>query len=126
MLLDPASKERRFGTILLKHLFLVYEMTMLKQPIGDEKTSGVSHKERGILVGEMQNRVKHTFQQIHKRDYQDPTVDAGTEGYLHHVMMFDHYQPILKELVCNRFVPAPKPNPVKEESVWLGTSDEEE
>lgn len=112
--------------MLLKHLYMVHEMTMLQQPIGDGATASASREDRGVLIGELQDRVKHTFRQIHKREYQDISVEAACNGYRHHVVMFDHCQPILKELVCNRFAPVLRPNPVLEETVWQETSDEGE
>ncbi|KAJ5745256.1 hypothetical protein N7520_010438 [Penicillium odoratum] len=121
-LLNRPSRQQRYRSLLLKHLYMVYEMIDLDQPIGDEPPPPI--EKRRELFEEVDVYLRHIYYQIHGQDYIDfsgLSVSMRTQG---HAAIWDHYQPDLKKVVCYQWRD-PQEKPIKDEEVWEHTTDEE-
>lgn len=110
--------------MLLKHMYLIYEMVDLDQPIGDEPGSSQADEKRCALFQEVSEYLQFLYHDIHGVDYIDfsgQSVSMRTRG---HAAIWDHCQPDLKRIVCYQWRNSEK-KPVKEEDVWEHTTDEE-
>lgn len=124
LLLDQPSRQQRYRSMLLKHMYLIYEMVDLDQPIGDEPGSSQADEKRCALFQEVSEYLQFLYHDIHGVDYIDfsgQSVSMRTRG---HAAIWDHCQPDLKRIVCYQWRNSEK-KPVKEEDVWEHTTDEE-
>ncbi|OJZ83140.1 hypothetical protein ASPFODRAFT_194567 [Aspergillus luchuensis CBS 106.47] len=124
LLLDQPSRQQRYRSMLLKHMYLIYEMVDLDQPIGDEPGSSQADEKRCALFQEVSEYLQFLYHDIHGVDYIDfsgQSVSMRTQG---HAAIWDHCQPDLKRIVCYQWR-NPEKKPVKEEDVWEHTTDEE-
>ncbi|GKZ38023.1 hypothetical protein AbraIFM66950_009937 [Aspergillus brasiliensis] len=124
LLLDRPSRQQRYQRMLLKHLYMVYEMVDLNQPIGDELVSSFADEKRCELSQELTDYLHYLYHDIHGVDYIDfsgHSISMRTRG---HAAIWDHCQPDFKRIVCYQWRD-PEKKPVKEEEVWEHTTDEE-
>ncbi|GFN21568.1 hypothetical protein AtubIFM56815_004141 [Aspergillus tubingensis] len=124
LLLDQSSRQQRYRTMLLKHLYMIYEMVDLDQPIGDESEYSPADEKRCALSEEVSEYLRFLYHGIHGVDYIDfsgQSVSMRTQG---HAAIWDHCQPDLKKIVCYQWRD-PEKKPVGEEDVWAHTTDEE-
>lgn len=121
-LLDRPSRQQRYRSMLLKHLYIVYEMIDLDQPIGDEPPPPT--EKRRELLRELDAYLCHLYYQIHGKQYIDfsgRSISMRTQG---HAAIWDHCQPDFKQVVCYQWRD-PQKKPIKDEEVWELTTDEE-
>ncbi|PYH65916.1 uncharacterized protein BO88DRAFT_347790 [Aspergillus vadensis CBS 113365] len=124
LLLDQPSRHQRYRTMLLKHLYMMYEMVDLDQPIGDDSEYFPADEKRCALAEEVSDYLRFLYPDIHGVDYIDfsgQSVSMRTQG---HAAIWDHCQPDLKKIVCYQWRD-PEKKQVKEEEVWENTTDEE-
>ncbi|GKZ57414.1 hypothetical protein AnigIFM60653_001747 [Aspergillus niger] len=124
LLLNQRSRQKRYQNMLLKHLYMIYEMTDLDQPIGDESRSFPADEKRCELLQEVSEYLRDLYHNIHGVDYIDfsgQSVSMRTQG---HAAIWDHCQPDFKKIVCYQWRD-PEKKPVQEEEVWEHTTDEE-
>lgn len=129
MKLDVAqSQAARLEAMTLKQLYHLCEMSMLTQNIGREEdvpvpldlrqnpdsTAAIDHrrsKERRALAARIWKHLEQTFLHIHHEDADYVWLYAKEDGFLSSVVIWDHWQTCLKEVVCGRQVAAPSPRP---------------
>jgi len=104
--------------MLLKDLYLLYEMIELKQSIGDGVDTPVKRHE---LLDEVDAYRRYLYYHVHKKDCIYMCISLGVDG---HTAIFDHFRDDLKKVVCYQWRD-PEKVPIKEEEVWDDTSDEE-
>ena len=127
----------------LKQLYLLYEMSKLTQSIGREEVvpaprfpdaePNLIHainqgrsKEHEALSETIWQHIEHVYQRIHNRDAELIWAHSLYEGSLGFIVMWDHWQPSLKQVVCGRRSIDPSPWPSFEEQyLWDDSSDEE-
>ena len=125
-----------------QELYYLREMTKLTQSIGREEIvpppmfpRGPSDSVHSINSGQSEKRIaleRRIWLQIQRnswrffeRDAQDPSGYAKHEGFLWFVVLWDHWQPSLKDMVCHQSVSLVKPSPaVKEQYLWNTGLDE--
>jgi len=101
----------------MKQLHHLYEMTGLTQNIGGEEvlpptyredywSENIYHvsfrrpKERLALEDMILKELEQTYQRIHRGKRHDMSEYAFHEGHLSFVALWDHQQPLLKNIVC--------------------------
>lgn len=117
MKLDPAEWPPRLASMTSQQLYYIHEMTKLTQSIGHEEdipplpfpnvrpdsfdavNLGQSDK-RIALEDEIRNRIEYNSQRFFQIEAAHPSVYAKHEGFLFFVLVWDHWQPPLKELIC--------------------------
>ena len=121
----------------LKRLFELHEMTRLSQSIGREEVRppkpkylheidiGPS-KERMALQKRIWQHIENIYRPIHNAEPDSPEAYALEEGAFGFVVIWDHWQGCLKQIVIGlRPVdPCTRPDFVKQ-YLWDDTSDEE-
>ncbi|PYI02675.1 hypothetical protein BO78DRAFT_453397 [Aspergillus sclerotiicarbonarius CBS 121057] len=124
LLLDRLSRQQRYRSLLLKHLYLIYEMGDLDQPIGDDEPGSLfADEKRCELLREVDAYLHYLYKKIHGQEYIDfsgQSVSMCTRG---HAAIWDHCQPDFKMIVCYQMRRSRKSE--KEEEVWEDTTDEE-
>lgn len=143
MKLGPAQWQSRLDSMTLKRLFELHEMTKLWQSIGREEVRPAPRcpnpkpnyvpdidkgrsKERVALEQGIWQHIEHIYRPIHNAEPDAPWVYDLEEGAFGFVVIWDHWQPCLKELVLSlRPVdPCTRPEFAKQ-YLWDDTSDEE-
>ena len=117
---DPAEWQSRLEPMTLKQLYHLSEMCALTQSIGREEVIPAPYfpnaapgsalainsrrsAERHALSFKVSKHLQIVYRRLHHRDaVDDPWVHAKREGYLWFVVLWDHWQPGLRELVYNR------------------------
>ncbi|KAJ5570015.1 uncharacterized protein N7459_009445 [Penicillium hispanicum] len=121
-LLDRPSRQQRYRSMLLKHLYVVFEMIDLDQPIADEASPPT--EKRGELLREVDVYLCYLYHRIHRQDYinfSGQSISMRTQG---HAAIWDHCQPDFKKVVCYPWR-NPDKLPIQDEEVWEYTTDEE-
>ena len=131
MKLDPADWAPRLESMTSQQLYYLHEMTKLTQSIGHEEeltpsqfpnqppdsyhaiNTGQSDK-RIALENKAWERIQYVSQRFFQRDATDASVYAKHEGFLFFVVIWDHWQPSLKDVVCH----------LSRSTVRLGPEDE--
>ena len=143
MRLDPSEWDYRLQAMTSQELYYLWEMTLLTQSIGRKEivpppmfpdeppdsvhsiNSGRSDK-RIALEQKVWEQIQRNSLRFFKRDAQNPSVYAKHEGFLWFVVLWDHWQPSLKDMVCHQSVSLKKPSPaVQEQYLWNDRLDEQ-
>lgn len=142
MRLEPSRWDSRLQAMTSRELYYLREMTELTQRIGTEEIvpppmfpHESSDSVQSINSGRSRKRIaleRRIWQQIQgnslrffNRDAQDPSNYAEHEGFLWFVVMWDHWQPYLKDMVLQQCVSLIRLSPaVKEQYLWNDGSDE--
>ncbi|KAI4120189.1 MAG: hypothetical protein LQ338_007192 [Usnochroma carphineum] len=121
MRLDLSEWDPRLQAMTSQELYYLREMTKLTQSIGREEivpppmfpdepsdsvhsiNSGQSEK-RMTLARRIWQQIQRNSRHFFERDAQDPSVFAKHEGFLWFVVLWDHWQPSLKDMVCHQSV----------------------
>lgn len=142
MELDPGEWQSRLEAVSLKQLILSYEMSNLTQTIGSETgyhygpydidnqsqhPAGFRRSDkRSKLSRRIRKHMENTYRHIHHEGFDDPWVLAKEEGYLFFVVLWDHWQPPFKDLVCCRqFGHSSSARSFDKLGVWDDSSDED-
>ena len=140
MKLSPAALQKRLESKTLKQLYHLCEMSKLTQNIGKEEAfprvkdsdmdidsaSKIDHrrsKERAALDRRIWKHLAHVFRQIYHEDAEYVWEYAKEEGFLSFVVVWDHWQPSLKEIVCQGSTEQ-QPD-FERRHIWSDSSDEE-
>ena len=126
-----------------QELYYLYEMTLLTQSIGKEEVispptcpyvppelfpvfnSGRSDK-RIWLEQKVWLQIQFISLRFFKRDPRNPSVYANHEGFLWYVVLWDHWQPSLKDIVCHESVSSRQPGQaVQEQYLWNDRWDDD-
>ena len=128
MKLDASEWESRLEHITSKQLYYLHEMTKLTQSIGREEAvppplfpdeppdsvhsinTGRSEK-RIALEERVWQQIQDICQRIFNQDALYPDVYAKHEGFMWFVVMWDHWQPSLKDMVLHQSTSRIKPSP---------------
>ena len=139
MKIDATEWPPRLEAMTLKQLYYLYEMTKLTQSIGMEEivpappfpnadpdsviaiNSGQS-KERIVLGEKIWGHIERAYQRIYHKDAEYPWILAKDEGFLWFIVMWDHWQPSLKQILCGR---RPIDSAFEKQYLWDDSSDEE-
>lgn len=143
MKVDTTEWQPRLEAMTLKQLYHLCEMTKLTQSIGREEVvpappfpnadpdsaiainSGQS-KERIALGEKTWEHIERTYQRIYHRDAEYPWIFAKDEGFLWFIVMWDHWQPSLRQIICRWLPTDPSPRASFEKQyLWDDSSDEE-
>ena len=119
MRLDRAQWDARLEDKTSQELYYLQEMSKLTQSIGREEHipppmfpdqspdsihaiySGQSDK-RAALECRIWEQIQRNSQRFFDRDAQDVSWCAKHEGFLWFVVLWDHWQPSLKDVVCHQ------------------------
>ena len=142
MRLDLSECDSRLQAMTSQELYYLWEMTKLTQSIGQEEivpppmfpdepsdsvhsiNSGRSEK-RIALEGIIWQQIQRNSWQFFERNAQDPSIYTKHEGFLWFVVLWDHWQPSLKDLVCHQSVSPRKLSPaVQQQYFWNDKLDE--
>lgn len=142
MRLDSSEWDSRLRGMRSQELYYLHEMTKLTQNIGREEVipppifpheppdsvhsinSGQS-EERIALERSIWQQIQNNSMRFFDRDAQDPSPYAKHEGFLWFVVLWDHWQPSLKDMVCHQSVSSVKlSQAVKEQFLWNDSPDE--
>lgn len=136
MKIDCSEWDSRLQAMTSQELYYLREMTKLTQSIGREESvpppmfpDEPSDSVHSINSGQSEKRIaleQRVWQQIQRnsrrffeRDSQDPSVFAKHEGFLWFVVLWDHWQPSLKDMVCHESVSLIKPSlAIKRQHLW--------
>ena len=143
MRLDRSEWESRLQAMTSQELYYLWEMTKLTQSIGREEIvpppqfpDEPADSAHSINFGRSEKRKAlelRTWQQIERnswrffeRDAHNPITYAKHEGcFFGFVVLWDHWQPSLKDVVCHQSVSLMKPTPaVIEQYLWNNGLDE--
>lgn len=143
MRLDRPEWHSKLEPLTLKQLYQVYEMSILTQSIGREEVvpaprypDAEPYSPRAINEGRSEKRIalgecicRHllsTYQRIHKEDAQLVGAYSLYEGSLGFIVMWDHWQSSLMEIVCRRRPKDRSSRPDFEKRyLWDDSSDED-
>ena len=145
MRLSLADCELRIKSMSLKQLYLLKELFALPQYVGhNEETSyrldPWSEFRQGVTVNyeysakfyKISNlvwkHIEYLYEGIHDRPFVDTVTEGLYDGYVVFVVIWDHWQACLKELVCGPCLNprAPKSEQIFEKGyLWEESSDEE-
>ena len=143
MRIDAVEWQSSLEAMTLKQLYHLCEMSKLTQSIGREEmvpapqypdakpdsVHAINHgrsEERDALDRRIWEHIEHTYLRIHNQDAEYPWIHTYYEGYLWFIVMWDHWQPSLKEMVCRRRPTDPSLRPSFEKQyLWDDSSDEE-
>ena len=136
MRLDCSEWNSRLQEMTSQELYYLLEMTKLTQSIGREEivppprhphessdsvhsiNSGRSEK-RIALEGMIWQQIQRNSWQFFERKAQDPIIYTKHEGFLWFVVLWDHWQPSFKDLVCHQSVSPRKLSPaIQKQYVW--------
>ena len=144
MTLPPASWQPRLELLTLKQLYHLLEMSTLTQSIGrgeeeipsprlpNEKPYSAPainrgrSKKRHSLQKAIWAQLESAFERIHHSSPEDVSAYSLEEGSLGFIVMWDHWQGSLKELVCQRRPNAKAPLTDSEIQYCWGESEDEE
>ena len=141
--LKPAQWQSRLESMTLKRLFELHEMTKIWQSIGREEVRPAPRwpnpkpnyvpdidkgrsKERVTLEKKIWQHIENTYRSIHNAEPDAPwayTLEEGVDGF---VVIWDHWQPELKDIVLGQrpVEMYTRPDFVRQ-YLWDDTSDEE-
>lgn len=132
MQLETAEWQSRLEHTRFKELYYLYEMSNLTQSIGREEIlpnadpysidfiiRGRSDK-RSTLGGRIWRHIDDTYQRTHSSRSDYPWTYGKLEGGLWFVVMLDHWQGSLKQIICGE----PRPS-LEKQSLWDDSSGEE-
>lgn len=143
---DPSKWSSKLGSMTLKQLYYLHEMTKLTQSIGqgEEPVSppmfpgeppgtvhsiNSSQSEKRIALGDkIWQQIQYLSQRFYHEDAHYTCVYAKHEGFMWFVVLWDHWQASLKDLVCHRVTTSAtlKPSPALEKQyIWDDSSDDE-
>jgi len=134
--LDAAGLQSALHDIPLQQLFYLEEMARISEhstqrggPVPATTYQSMSTKinprhiprECCSLGWAIQKHIEDTYESIHHRTLHAPILDAIEDGFRNFVVMFDHYQPSLKEIVCGgpRWA-------LEKQHLWVDDDPEEE
>lgn len=136
MKIDCSEWNSRLQAMTSQELFYLREMTKLTQSIGREEivpppmfpdeppdsvhsiNSGRSEK-RIALEGRVWQQIQDNSWRLFGQDAEDPSIFAKHEGFLWFVVLWDHWQSMLKNLVCHEFMDVTKPGPaINKPHLW--------
>ena len=145
MKLDPAKWQSRFESMTLKKLYEVHEISKIWQSIGREEVrpahrfpdarpgsfsaiNTARSKERVALSEKIWQYIEQIFQRFYNREadtvWMPDDLYEGTHGF---IVMWDHWQPSQKFLLCGRrrIDPSTPRPPFEKQYIWEDSSDEE-
>ena len=142
MTIDPTDWESRMDTMTLKRLYHLCEMTRLTQSIGNEEqrsphafpnanpkswlaVNGSRSPKRQQMEKRIWGYIEKKSQSIHGESPDYPWIYAKEDGFMWYVVLWDHWQDLLKSLICGRLTKEP---PVRREydwSLWNESSEDE-
>ena len=115
MKLDFSEWESRLEHMTLKQLYFLHEMTNLTQSIGREEaipnwnTTPINcgRSQKRITLGKRAWRqIQDVSERVLNRDALDPQYHAKNKGFRWFVVMWDHYQPRLRDMMVHQWVGA--------------------
>lgn len=145
MKLDPAEWALRLESMTLQQLYYLFELTKLTQSIGHEEypysppaafpkpppasmdaVNNDKSDKRIALEATVRQQIHYMSQRFFQRDIMDVSIYAASEGFLWFVVLWDHWQPSLKEIVCHLPRDAIKPSPEEtKQYLWDDNFDKE-
>lgn len=141
--LDPTEWLQRLEPKTLKQLYELHEISELRQCIGRGKDmtalpssdaapnpiqsiAQAGSDERGALRETIGKRLELVFERIHERPAELVSAYSLSEGSRGFVVIWDHWQPCLKEIVCGRRPLDPTLRPSFEKQyLWDDSSGDE-
>ncbi|KAL8711677.1 MAG: hypothetical protein Q9225_007075 [Loekoesia sp. 1 TL-2023] len=136
MSLERSAWESRLQAMTSQELYYLHEMTKLTQSIGREEIvppprfpNAPPDSVDPIDFRRSEKRIaleRRVWQQIQcnslrffERDAQHPSIAVKYEGYLWFVVLWDHWQPSLEDMVCHKSVSLIKPSQAdREKYLW--------
>lgn len=136
MTIDAEEWQPRLDTMSLKQLYYLCEMSKLTQSIGREEivpapqfpnadpdlaiaiNSGRS-KKRIALDERIWGHITRVYQRVYHREAEWPWIFTKEEGYLWFIVIWDHWQPSLKSIVCS------SRQSFEQMHLWDDTSDDD-
>lgn len=118
MNLEPAQWASRLESMKLKQLYYLCEMSKLTQSIGNEEKLPAPEarpigrgrsKKRNSLEAKIWDHIESIYQRTYREKSDYPWIYAKHEGSLWFVVIWDHWQGSLKQIVCG----GPKPSTAK-------------
>lgn len=125
-----------------QELYYLCEMTILTQSIGREEivpppmfphepsdsvhsiNNGRSEK-RIALEGRIWQQIQRNSWQFFEQNAQDPSIYTNHKGFLWFVVLWDHWQPSLKDMVCHQSVsPRTISAAIQKQYLWNDELDE--
>lgn len=116
---DPAERQSRLESMTLKQLYRLHETSQIPGSIGKEEElnpppqipienphsvlemQSAMSKDRKALTQMIWKHIQDIYPSTHNdEEAPDLSCDGLEDGYFEFVVMWDHYQPILKEVVC--------------------------
>lgn len=143
MRVGAAEWQSRLEALTLKQLYHLYEMTKLTQSIEGEDLilkplfpnadpssfhaiSLDQSQERIALGKKTWEHIEQTYQRIHHKEAEWPWDLAKDEGFLWCIVLWDHWQESLKQIVCDRQATQPSTRLLFEQQyLWDDSSEEE-
>lgn len=86
----------------LKQLCTLHEIAMLRQCIGDETDLDAAEKRYHTLPWRIWQLTQRVYLRVHKAQPEYIWINAKYQGFINHVVMWDHYQLWCKESICHR------------------------
>ena len=143
--MDPGKWQSRIESMILKQLYEVYEISKLRQSIGREEVRPAHQftdarpgslrainrersRERVALGEKIWQYIEQTFQRFYHREAENDFwgVDDLYEGTPGYIVMWDHWQPTQKFILCGRQRQPSTPRPSFEKQYFWEDSSEEE
>lgn len=140
MTLDRSEGGSRLQAMTSQKLYHLGEMSKLTQSIGREEAvpppmypdeppdsvhsinSGQSDK-RIALEGRIREQSQRNSRRFFGRNAHDPSRYAKHDGFSWFVVMWNHWQPSLKRMICHHSATSVSPS-VMEQHLWNDGSDE--
>ncbi len=142
MRLDRSEWNSRLQAMTSQELYYLCEMTILTQSIGREEivpppmfphepsdsvhsiNNGRSEK-RIALEGRIWQQIQRNSWQFFEQNAQDPSIYTNHKGFLWFVVLWDHWQPSLKDMVCHQSVsPRTISAAIQKQYLWNDELDE--
>ena len=142
MRIDQSEWDSTLQEMTSQELYYLWEMAQLTQSIGREEIVPPpmfpnQHPDsiHSINHGRSQKRIdleQRLWQQIERnswrffeQDAHNPCVYAKHEGHPPFIVLWDHWQPPLKEIICHKYESLIQPSPeVIEQYLWKDELDE--
>ena len=143
---DPVRWQARLNTMRLKELCHLYEMSQLPDSFGGGEETlppprfpirnpnptcvydvfPTKSEERIMLEKMILKHLNETYKQTHEGERMDGIwANSGDEGYYGFMVIWDHWQSSLKEVICNIYSRRPPLNKGYNWDLWDESSDEE-
>lgn len=141
MKLSSTALQKRLESQTLKRLYHLYEASRLTQDMGEEEmasrsqdhdvgpasTTTIHHRrsrERVALEKKIWKHLEYAFHEIHHENAEYVWEYAKEEGFLSSLVVWDHWQPSLREICCQGFTTGQQID-FQQRYLWSDSSDED-